>query len=299
MSQKILQSCRVCPRQCGADRTLGTGMCSGGEKVRVALASLHQWEEPCISLGKGSGTVFFSGCTLRCVYCQNYAISSGNFGVDITVEQLAQTFLSLQEKGACNINLVTPTHYTPQIIQALKLAKLSIPVVYNCSGYERVETLQLLEGLVDVYLTDLKYFDKEISQKYSKAPDYFQAASQAVIEMIRQTGSAEFDQDGRMTKGVLIRHLVLPGLVEQTRKLLDWIWDNLPHDIYISLMNQYFPSGQARLYPELCRHTTREEYDQAVEYLIAKGFENGFLQEAESAAEEYVPFFDGSGVVTD
>lgn len=295
----LLKNCQICPRQCGADRTHKLGVCSGGEKVRVALASLHQWEEPCISIGKGSGTVFFSGCTLKCVYCQNHEISSGNAGIEITIEQLAKTFLELQNKGASNINLVTPTHYTPQIIQALKLAELSIPVIYNCSGYERVETLRLLDGLVDIYLTDIKYFDTEVSAKYSKAPDYFKAASQSVLEMIRQTGPACFDTDGKMIKGVIIRHLVLPGMVEQTKKILDWIWDNLPHDTYISLMNQYFPSGQAFLYPELCRHTTQEEYDQAVDYLIEKGFENGFLQEAEAATEEYVPHFDCSGIVVD
>ena len=294
-----LQECTVCPRKCKADRRVSKGVCSGGEKVRVALAGLHRWEEPCISLGNGSGTVFFSGCTLKCVYCQNHEISSGNKGVDITVEQLARTFVSLVNKGACNINLVTPTHYTPQIAQALRIADLSVPVVYNCSGYELPETIKQLDGLVDIYLTDMKYYDSEISARYSKAPDYFKWASQSVKEMIRQTGPAQFDEDGRMIKGVLIRHLVMPGLTDQTKKILDWIWNNLPHDTYISLMNQYFPSGNAESYPEINRRTTAEEYDEVVDYLIELGFENGFLQEAESAVSDYVPVFDLSGIVTD
>ena len=295
--EKWMKHCELCPRRCGADRTKGPGRCGGGEKVRVALADLHQWEEPCISVGKGSGAVFFCGCCLGCVYCQNYRISAGDFGAELTVEDLAQTFRALEERGACNLNLVTPTHYTPQIVQALSLAKPSVPVVYNCSGYERVETLRSLEGVVDVYLTDLKYYDPQVSGKYSGAPDYFEVASRAVKEMARQAGEAVFDGGGRMVRGVIIRHLVLPGLTDESRKLLRWIRRELPDTVYISLMNQYFPAGEAWRFPELSRRVTTEEYEETVDELIGLGFENGFLQEEGAAEEEYVPSFDLRGIV--
>lgn len=288
--------CNICPRGCRAKRSRGeTGFCGMTNELYVARADLHMWEEPCISGEAGSGTVFFSGCTLRCVFCQNYNIAAGKAGKKITVERLKEIFLELQGKGALNINLVTPTHYVCQIIEALRLAKkegLSIPVVYNTSGYESVETLRKLEGLVDVYLPDFKYVSSELSFKYSNAADYFNVAALALKEMYRQTGNAVFDSDGIIKKGIIVRHLVLPGCVSDSKAVIKYLYDNYGDGIYISIMNQYTPLSNVKAYPELDRKVTQTEYDEVVDYAIEAGVENGFIQEGEAASESFIPEFE-------
>ena len=266
------------------------------DKIRIARAELHFWEEPCISGEKGSGTIFFSGCPLKCVYCQNSDISSGGFGKEISVERLAEIFRELEEKGAHNINLVTPTHYSEQILKAFRIYRPNIPVVYNCSGYESVETLKKFEGIVDIYLTDIKYFDSDVSEKYSKAKDYFEVTSQAVKEMIRQQPENVFDENGIMKKGVIIRHLVLPLNLTQTRKIFQWIKDELGTDVIISLMSQYIPLGKACEHKEINRKLTTREYEKALDLFDDFGFENGFMQELSSSKEYYIPPFNLEGV---
>ena len=293
--------CRLCPRNCGVNRPNGeTGVCGvAGTGIYVARAALHMWEEPCISGENGSGTVFFSGCPLRCVYCQNHYISRADAGKEITVERLSEIFLELQRKNAANINLVTPTHYTEEIIKAVYLARengLKIPIVYNCSGYEKVDTLRLLDGIVDVYLTDFKYMDKEPALKYSKAPDYPEAAKEALAEMVRQTETAEFDENGMMTRGVIARHLLLPGHLSNAKAVVKYIYDTYGDKVFLSLMNQYTPLPQVKNYPEIDRKVTEEEYDELVDYAIDLGVENGFIQEGETAEESFIPEFDGEGV---
>lgn len=288
--------CNMCPRKCNIDRSEKTGFCGMKDKIRIARAGLHFWEEPCISGEKGSGTVFFSGCPLKCVYCQNSDISSGAFGKDITTERLAEIFRELEEKGAHNINLVTPTHYSEQILKAFEIYRPGIPVVYNCSGYESVETLKKFEGIVDIYLTDIKYFDSEVSGKYSKAPDYFEITSQAVKEMLRQQPENVFDDNGIMQKGVIIRHLVLPLNLTQTRKIFQWIKNELGENVIISLMSQYIPVGKACEYKEINRRLTTREYEKALDMFEEFGFENGFMQELSSSKEYYIPPFNLEGV---
>ena len=288
--------CNMCPRKCNIDRSEKTGLCGMSDEIRIARAGLHFWEEPCISGEKGSGTVFFSGCPLKCVYCQNSDISSGAFGKDITTERLAEIFRELEEKGAHNINLVTPTHYSEQILKAFEIYRPNIPVVYNCSGYESVETLKKFEGIVDIYLTDIKYFDSEVSGKYSKAPDYFEVTSQAVKEMLRQQPENVFDDNGIMQKGVIIRHLVLPLNLTQTRKIFQWIKDELGENVIISLMSQYIPVGKACEYKEINRRLTTREYEKALDMFEEFGFENGFMQELSSSKEYYIPPFNLEGV---
>ena len=295
------KECRLCPRECGAKREDGiAGVCAvTGEGVYVARAALHMWEEPCISGETGSGTVFFSGCPLRCVYCQNYNISKARAGKQITVERLAEIFLELQEKKAANINLVTPTHYSIEIIEALKRAKnngLKIPVVYNCSGYEKVETLRKLEGIVDVYLTDFKYMEKEPALRYSKAPDYPEVAKDALAEMIRQTKGTEFDENEMMTKGVIVRHLLLPGYLENAKKVVKYVYDAYGDAVFLSLMNQYTPLPQVESYPEINRKVTENEYEELVDYAIEIGVENGFIQEGETSMESFIPEFNCEGI---
>lgn len=288
--------CNMCPRKCNIDRTEKAGFCGMTDKIRIARAELHYWEEPCISGEKGSGTIFFSGCPLKCVYCQNSEISSGGFGKEITTERLAEIFRELEEKGAHNINLVTPTHYSEQILKALEIYRPRIPVVYNCSGYESLETLKKFENVVDIYLTDIKYFDSEVSEKYSKAKDYFDAASEAVKEMIRQQPENIFDENGIMQKGVIIRHLVLPLNLTQTRKILEWIKNNLPDNVIISLMSQYIPFGKACEHKEINRKLTTREYEKALDMFDEFGFENGFMQELSSSKEDFIPPFNLQGV---
>lgn len=291
--------CNLCPRMCGVDRTKQSGFCGCGGGLKVARAALHFGEEPCISARRGSGTVFFSGCTLRCCFCQNQPISSGGFGKEITVPRLAEIFLDLQAQGAHNISLVTPTQYLPWVLPALDLVKpaLHIPVVYNCGGYERVETIRSLKGYVDVYLPDFKFFSPELSRKYAKAGDYFQVASAAIAEMTAQTGGLSYDAQGLLQKGVLIRHLVLPGARKDSLAVLKWIHENLPHDRFLlSLMSQYTPGPENPEYPELNRRVTSFEYDSVAREAVRLGLTNGFLQARSSAKKDYTPPFDLTGV---
>lgn len=294
-----LNHCTLCPRGCGADRTQGQGFCGGGPAAKIARAALHFWEEPCISGEEGSGTVFFSGCSLQCCFCQNYKISSGNFGKEVTPRQLGEIFLRLQGQGANNINLVTAGHYVPRVIEALDLVKsrLHIPVVYNTSSYEEVETLRMLEGYVDIYLPDLKYASAERAARYSGARDYVEKAHDAILEMYRQTGPAVFDEDGRMKKGMIVRHMVLPGGVEDAKEVLRWLKTNLPLDhVWVSVMSQYTPFYKSADYPEINRRLNQQEYDQVMDFLEELDIENGFVQELSSAKEEYTPSFCLEGI---
>lgn len=288
--------CRACPRNCGIDRNENTGFCKVENTFRVARAALHYWEEPCISGENGSGTVFFSGCNLKCVYCQNYELSHGIFGKDITDERLLEIFSELINQGANNINLVNPTHYALRLAELLKNNKPPVPVVYNTGGYETADTIKELNGAIDIYLTDLKYFDSAVSQKYSSAANYFDYASAAILEMRRQIPEDIYDENGIMQKGLIIRNLILPGNVSQSIKVLDWIADNLPESTVISLMSQYTPCGEAEKYPQINRRISKREYDIAVNHLLSLGFENIYLQELSSAKEEYIPPFDLTGV---
>lgn len=293
--------CRLCPRECKANRIEGkAGFCGvAGEGVYLARAALHMWEEPCISGEDGSGTVFFSGCSLRCVYCQNHNIANAKAGKEVSRERLSEIFLELQEKGANNINLVTPTHYTPEIIWAVKKARgngLTLPIVYNCSGYEKVNTLKLLDGIVDIYLTDFKYMDKEAAKRYSNAPDYPEVVKSALEEMVRQTGEAEFSESGMMQKGVIVRHLLLPGYMENAKAVVKYVYETYGDSVFLSLMNQYTPLPQVEKFPEINRRVTEEEYDELVDYAIEIGVENGFIQEGETAEESFIPEFNNEGV---
>ncbi len=283
--------CTLCPRQCNADRSSSVGFCGAGDKLRVARASLHHWEEPCISGSNGSGAIFFSSCVMRCVYCQNYEISAENNGADISVERLSEIFLELQQQGAHNINLVNPTHYVPQIISALDMAgeRLKIPVVYNSGGYERVETLRMLEGYVDIYLPDVKYFSEEAA-KLSSAPRYFDTAMAAVEEMLRQTGAPRIE-GGLLRKGTVVRHLVLPYLYKDSVEVITRLGERFGKNILFSLMSQYTPFHKAKENPRLNRRITTFEYNKALDAVLEAGLE-GFMQERSSAKEEYTPSFD-------
>ena len=296
----LMRECRLCPRNCGVDRLGGQrGYCRVGAQLLVARAALHMWEEPCISGEEGSGTVFFSGCSLGCKFCQNREISGGKRGKEISVERLADIFLRLQGQGANNINLVTAGHYLPQTAAALRIAKtkgLAIPVVYNSSGYEKRESLKWLEGLVDIYLPDFKYMDGELAKKYSNAQDYPEAAKTALQEMVRQTVSAQFDERGRIRRGVIVRHLLLPGHVSDSKKVVEYLYNTYGNQIYISLMNQYTPMPAMEQDPLLSRKVTAREYGRLVDYALSLGLENGFLQEGETAKESFIPAFNGEGV---
>ena len=295
-----MENCRLCAFNCDVNRVDKLGVCRCTPNIKVALASIHMWEEPCISGTNGSGTVFFSGCNFGCVFCQNAKISHENFGKEISNERLAEIFLELQKKNVHNINLVSPTPYVYNIIDAIKIAKnngLHIPIVYNTNSYENVETLKLLEGYIDVYLPDLKYFDDESSIKYSKAPHYFETATKTIQEMIRQVGTPVFDENGIIQKGVIIRHLVLPTHITETKKILDWIKNNLPKEIYVSVMAQYFPTYKTKNnedYKEIGRKLSKREYDLVCNMLA--DIENGYIQDLEDFEEEYVPNFDLSGI---
>lgn len=300
MDAFILKNCTLCPRECHVDRTAGKkGYCKATDELVVARAALHMWEEPCISGEEGSGTVFFSGCALGCVYCQNSNIARGLAGKKITTERLAEIFTELQDKGANNINLVTPSHYVPQIIEAISISRnkgLALPIVYNCSGYEKVETLKLLEGYIDIYLPDLKYMSSEPAEKYSSCKDYFIIAAMAIEEMVRQVKSSSFDDRGIMQKGVIVRHLTLPGYLEDSKRIMKYLYKTYGDTIYISIMNQYTPIIDNAIYPELNRKITDEEYEELVDYAINIGVENGFIQEGETALESFIPEFNGEGV---
>ena len=292
----IMTECTLCPRACGIDRSKNTGVCQSGSLPKIARAALHHWEEPCISGDRGSGTVFFSGCSLKCVFCQNTEISHGNFGKIVTSERLREIFFELIEKGAHNINLVNPTHWAAAVSEALK-DPLPVPVVYNSGGYDSVDTLRMLEGKVDIYLPDMKYADSKTSEKYSKAADYPEAAKAAIMEMYRQTGPYLLDDNGILQKGVIIRHLILPGNLENTFRVIDWVSETFsPGQVLFSLMSQFTPAGDLTDYPELRRRLTQEEYDACFDYLGDSDIEEGFFQELSSAAEEYIPPVDLEGV---
>lgn len=286
--------CTLCPRQCGVDRTAGQlGFCRMPAALRAARAAAHYWEEPVISGSFGSGTVFFSGCTLGCVFCQNQAISHENFGRELSSSQLRTIFERLIDEGVQNINLVTPTHFLPSILPALT-PKLPVPVVYNCGGYESVETLRQLEGLVDIYLPDLKYADNRLAARLSKAPDYFETACAAILEMYRQVGPFRIE-DEQLKRGLVLRHLILPGAVDNSLGVLDWVADRFqPGEILFSLMNQYVPMGPVQ--PPLDRRVTEEEYDAVLSYLWLLGIEDGYTQDFQAAAAEYIPKWDLSGL---
>lgn len=295
MDRKQEARCTLCPRKCGVDRRAARGYCGEGAEVRAARAALHAWEEPCISGKNGSGTVFFTGCTLGCVFCQNREISRGGVGKPVSVERLADIFRTLENQGANNLNLVTPTHFTPQILQALSLAKPSIPVLMNSGGYERIETLRLWEGSVDLYLPDLKYYDAALSARYSAARDYFSVASAAILEMHRQQPRLVWDGD-LLKKGLIVRHLVLPGCRRDSLRLLDFLDHALPKESFLlSLMSQYTPTSACAAFPEINRSVTTYEYQTVADRAAELGFQ-GFLQDRRSAKEEYTPPFNLEGI---
>lgn len=295
--------CNLCPRECGVDRKNGqTGFCLMDDRIMVARAALHMWEEPCISGRSGSGTVFFSGCSLRCVYCQNYEIAAGKTGKQVSVGQLSDIFLKLQEKGAANINLVTPDHYMTGVADAVLRAKemgLVLPIVYNGSGYEKREVIEKLAGIVDIYLTDFKYMDSGLAARYSAAPDYPTVAKAALAEMAASVGLPVFDEGGMMKKGVIVRHLLLPGHKKNARDVLRYVYETYGDSVYLSLMNQYTPPERLKGnpdYEEICRKVTKREYDAVADYAIALGVRNAFIQEGDTAKESFIPAFDGEGV---
>ncbi len=284
--------CKLCPRQCGVARSRTVGFCKSSDELRIARADLHFFEEPVISGTRGSGTIFFTGCSLRCCFCQNFDVSRNTVGKPISVNRLADLFRMLEDKGAHNINLVNPTHFIPQIKDALELYRPPIPIVYNSHGYETVESIRSLNGYIDIYLPDLKYHDSFLSGRYSQAPDYFEFASQAILEMSRQVHKEI--RDGLMKSGLIVRHLVLPLAVYDSVSLLDWVKGNLPGDILISLMSQYTPFGEAEKYPELTRKITAGEYKRVLNHMLELGLD-GFIQERNSAEELYIPTWDFQG----
>ena len=291
-----LENCTICPHQCGVDRKKGQiGRCQAKDTVKIALYSVHFFEEPCISGEKGSGTIFFSHCNLNCLYCQNYEISQLGKGKEYTIEQLAEIMLKQQNLGVANINLVTPTSYVPQIIEAIKIAKkngLNIPIVYNTNSYEKIETLKMLDGYIDIYLPDLKYADDKLGKKYSNINQYFEIATKAIQEMRRQVGTAIFDSNGMMKKGVIIRHLVLPNYIENSKKVLKWLKENIHPEDYISIMAQYFPTYLAKQDKFINRKLTTKEWEEIENYIDKLDFKNGFIQELGEHEEEYVPKWD-------
>ena len=290
---KELQYCTICPHRCKVNRLDGQiGRCKCNDKIKIALASIHNYEEPCISEGNGSGTVFFSNCNLSCIYCQNYEISQLGRGKNITIAELANTFLELQRKNVNNINLVTPTMYAYQIKEAIKIARkdgLKLPIIYNTNSYENVETIKALNGYIDVYLPDLKYYSNELSKKYSKVDKYFEVATKAIKEMYKQVGTAKFDENGIIQKGVIIRHLILPNHLQNSKHILKWIKENMPDDIYVSVMAQYFPTYKAKQDNLINRKLKAKEYREIEEFLYTLDLKNGYIQEIGEHEEEYVP----------
>ena len=291
-----LKSCNICPHKCGVNRLNGIkGRCKCDNKIKIALASVHNYEEPCISGKNGSGTVFFSNCNLNCIYCQNYEISQLGKGKEITIEHLAQIFIKQQEKNVNNINLVTPTMYVPQIIEAIKIARkkgLNIPIIYNSNGYENVETIKKLNGYIDIYLPDLKYYSNEIAKKYSKIDNYFETAISAIKEMQKQVGNPIFNEEGIIQKGVIIRHLILPHHLLNTKNILKYVKENFDENTYISIMAQYFPTYKAKQDDKINRKITKKEYKEIENYLYLLNLKNGYIQELGEHEEEYVPNFD-------
>lgn len=295
----LLKNCTLCPRNCRVNRTEKFGFCKAGEKVRVALVSLHKWEEPCLVGENGAGTIFFSNCNLQCVYCQNFKISSAGYGEEISIERLADIFLEQQQRGAANIELVTPTHYVPQICTALDVANshgLKIPIVYNTNAYENLSTLDLLKKRVDIFLPDLKYCDNEIAKTFSNAPNYFEVATAAIQKMFELVGENKFDSAGNMTRGVIVRHLILPNFRRDSFKILDWLQKTFGDKIFISLMNQYTPLFRAGDYKKINRRLTTFEYDSVVNYALDIGIKNCYIQTGKTADEKFVPNFNGDNV---
>lgn len=293
----MLKQCMLCPHNCKVNRANGEiGRCKCNDKIKIALVSLHKFEEPCISGENGSGTIFFSNCNLNCIFCQNYEISHLGKGYEVTTEELANIFLEQQKRGAHNINLVTPTMYVIQIIEAIKTAKqngLNIPIVYNTSSYENVETIRMLEGYIDVYLPDLKYYSNDLCKRYSKVNNYFENASRAILEMYKQVGSPQFDDNGMIKKGVIIRHLILPNYMQNTKNILKWIKENMPEDIYVSVMTQYFPSYKACDDDKINRKINKKEYQNIENYIYDLNLKNGYMQDyvEDEDEEKYVPEF--------
>ena len=290
---ELLKKCEICPHKCKVDRTNNKiGICKSKDTVKIAKFSLHKYEEPCVSGKNGSGTVFFSNCNLKCVFCQNYEISQLGKGTEIAIEQLANIFIKLQEMKANNINLVSPTSYAVQIIEAIKIAKnngLEIPIIYNSNGYENIDTIRLLNGYIDIYLPDLKYADDELAKKYSKIDNYFEIATNAIKEMYEQVGGVVLDEKGLIKKGVIVRHLILPNNIENSKKVLNWINENLPKDIFVSIMAQYFPTYKATEETDLNRKLNRKEYERIIKYFDKLNIENGYIQEIEENEKKYVP----------
>lgn len=292
---KELECCTICPHNCKINRTKSPGRCKSTDKIKIALYSIHNFEEPCISGEKGSGTIFFSNCNMNCVFCQNYEISQLGRGKEITIEELANVMIKQQERNVQNINLVTPTSYALHIVEAIKIARkkgLKIPIVYNTNGYESVETLKLLEGYVDIYLPDLKYYYDDLAKKYSKVDNYFEIATKTIQEMYRQVGAPVLDENGVMKKGLMIRHLILPNEVQNSKKVLKWIKENIDSNVYVSIMAQYFPTYKAKEIPEIARKITKEEYEKVENYLYELDLENGYIQELGEHEEEYVPTWE-------
>ena len=293
--EDLLDRCTLCPRRCGANRSGGQrGFCGAGQTVRIARTMLHRWEEPCLVGAHGAGAVFFSHCTLRCIYCQNAAISHEGDGSDVTEEELARLFLSLARQGAATLDLVTPTHYTPQILRALSLARkngLTLPVVWNTSGYETVENVSRIAGAADIFLPDLKYAAEESGRLYSAAPNYAAAAQAAVTAMVKQLGPVQFSADGQLLRGVLVRHLVLPGHRRESIALVRWLWENFGDRVQLSLMRQYTPLFRAAEFPPLHRQLTTFEYESVVDAARALGMTRVYVQGAEAVGAQYVPDF--------
>lgn len=294
-----MEKCTICPRRCGVDRSSGkTGYCGESNIIRVARTSLHQWEEPCITGKYGSGTIFFSGCGLKCIFCQNYNIADSSVGKEFTIKELADAMIRLQENRASNINLVTAGHFIKELVPTIRRAKekgLTIPIVYNSSAYETVESLYKLEGLIDVYLPDCKFYDSRVSAQYAKAPDYFTVAAAAIEEMVRQAGEPQFDKKtGNMIKGVIVRHLILPGHTNDSKKIIEYLYNTYGDCIYLSIMNQYTPIKEWMDYPNLNRRVTKREYKKVIDYTLALGVNNAFIQEGETADQSFIPTFDCS-----
>lgn len=295
-----LTACRLCPRECGINRTSGeVGYCRETDSIRAGRAHLHQWEEPCLSGTNGSGTVFFSGCNMGCIFCQNGQISHKGAGIEITPQRLCEIFFELCGKGAHNINLVTAGHFLPEVLEAIKSAKaqgLNIPFVYNSSGYEKADAIKRCEGLIDIYLPDFKYIKEESAKKYSSAPDYPEVAKACIAEMVRQKPACTFDADGMMKSGVIVRHLLLPKHLAESKKIIKYLHETYGDSIYISIMSQYTPVGNMEKFPELTRTVSEKEYDALVDYAVDIGVENAFIQEGTSASESFIPDFCGEGI---
>ena len=293
-----MKPCELCPRHCRVDRVNKFGFCGAGENLRVALVSLHKWEEPCLTGERGAGTIFFSHCNLKCVYCQNFSISHEGFGAEISVKRLAEIFIEQQERGAANIELVTPTHYVPQICNAIDIAKsygLNLPIVYNSNAYENISTLELLRGRVDIFLPDLKYINEDAAKTFSNAPNYFSVATAAIKKMFELVGDAQID-GGKMTRGVIVRHLVLPNFRHDAMKIIDWLYKTFGDKIFISLMNQYTPLFRANEHKKINRTLTTFEYNSVVNYAADLGIKNCFVQEGKTADTKFIPNFNLDGV---